>query len=65
MWTEQYPLGDGTIAIVFFMPKLINQEDLINRIEFRGSNDEILDKRDWSAMPRTRKEARDELNIPL
>jgi hypothetical protein len=64
MRPEEHDLGNGITAIVSFRPKVINdQEDLIEKIEFRGPNNERLNLVDWSAAPRTRQQASDELNI--
>jgi hypothetical protein len=63
---EEYDWGNGITAIVFFRPKVINdQEDLIYRIEFRGPNSEKLKPVDWSAWPRTRQQADDELDVTI
>jgi hypothetical protein len=65
MRTEKYPLDDGTTGIVFFRPKLLNEKELIDRVELRGSNNEMLKKWNFSAMPRTRQQAAQELDFPV
>ena len=57
MREQEYHLDDGTTGIVYFRPKFLNEEELIDRVVLKGSDGKILRKWDFSAMPRTRQQA--------
>jgi hypothetical protein len=63
MSKKEYPLDDGAIGIVYFRPKIFNEEELIDRVELKGSNGKILRTWDFSGRPRTRKEAAEEITF--
>lgn len=61
MTRKRYFLDNDTTVVVFYRPKVTNnEEERIYRIELRGSYDEILSE--WSfSVPRTKKEVLQEL----